>query len=117
MKVKDLDVYKRAFTCALNICEISKEWPKYEVFNGLSDQIRRSSRGICANLVEGLSKTGKAEQMRFLNIAVGSAREVQVWLEFACGHKYISQEVYDVFQREYDEIVWMLVALKKRREG
>jgi len=117
MKVRDLEVYRRSFKAAVDICEVSKEWPKHELFNGLSDQIRRASRGICANLVEGLSKTGKLEQKRFLNIAIGSAREVQVWLEFAYAHKYIPRTYYEIMEQEFDEIVWMLVALVKRRES
>jgi four helix bundle protein len=116
MRIRDLDVYRRAFRCAVDIGNVSKTWPKDELYNGLTDQIRRAARGICANLVEGLAKNGEAEQRRFLNMAVGSAREVQVWLEFAEAHAYISDSVYKAWTQEYDEIVRMLMGLMKRRE-
>ena len=105
MRVRDLEVYKRAFRIAVDIGIASRSWPKDELYHGLTDQGRRAARGICANLVEGLAKNGEAEQKRYLNIAIGSAREVQVWLEFAEAHAYISKAVYEVWNQEYDEIV------------
>ena len=116
MRIRDLEVYRRAFRCAVDIGNASRAWPKDELYHGLTDQIRRAARGICANLVEGLAKNGAAEQRRYLNIAVGSAREVQVWLEFALAHNYVSGEIYDNWSQEYEEIVRMLIGLMKRRE-
>ena len=53
--VRDLEVYKLAFVSAMEIFEISKGFPKEETYS-LSDQIRRSSRSVCANLAEGWRK-------------------------------------------------------------
>ncbi|MFH1412322.1 MAG: four helix bundle protein, partial [Candidatus Omnitrophota bacterium] len=53
--VRDLDVYKEAFSTAMRIYEISKTFPQEEKYS-LTDQIRRSSRSVCANLAEGWRK-------------------------------------------------------------
>ena len=53
--VRDLEVYKLAFESAMEIFEISKSFPKEEIYS-LTDQIRRSSRSVCANLAEGWRK-------------------------------------------------------------
>ncbi|MBI1308844.1 MAG: four helix bundle protein [Proteobacteria bacterium] len=92
MKYNQLEVYKKAFTLALEIHTLAEVWPQKEQMRGLADQIRRASKGICANIAEGLGRTGDAEQKRFLNMAAGSASEVEVWLEFAVALKYISPE-------------------------
>ena len=58
MKIRDhreLDVYKLAFKCAMEIFEISKSFPKEEKYS-LTDQIRRSSRSVCANISEAFRK-------------------------------------------------------------
>ena len=52
---KDLRIYKQAYSLAMEIFEISKEWPKEEKY-ALIDQVRRSSRAVCANLREAWSK-------------------------------------------------------------
>lgn len=65
LRPRDLQVYKKAFSAAVRIHQASEKWPKHELYGGLADQIRRASKGICANLVEGLAKVGSAEQRRF----------------------------------------------------
>lgn len=50
--VRDLEVYKLAFESAMEIFEISKSFPKEEIYS-LTDQVRRSSRSVCTNLAEG----------------------------------------------------------------
>ena len=117
MMIRELEVYKRAFRAAVMIHESALNWPKYEIYGGLADQIRRATRGICANLAEGLAKKGEAEQRRFLNMAVGSSEEVQVWLEFAHAFGYVNGEDYKHLADEYAEIGRMLMGLMKRREG
>lgn len=115
MHARELDVYKRAFACAADIHRSVESWPKFEIYGGLGDQIRRASRGICANLVEGLARSGRLEQRRFLNIAIGSAEEVVVWLEFAVAFGYLDQARFHALEAEYLEIVRMLGGLMARR--
>lgn len=117
MRGRDLEVYKKAFSVSLNLHKLSDTWPKHELFGGLADQMRRASRGICANLVEGLAKVGAKEQQRFLNMAIGSSEEILVWLDFALGLNYMSEKDKNRLELEYLDILRMLVALYKRRDG
>jgi four helix bundle protein len=53
--VRDLEVYRKAFDAGMKIFEVSKGFPKEEMYS-LTDQIRRSSRPVCSNLAEGWRK-------------------------------------------------------------
>jgi four helix bundle protein len=114
-KAKELDVYKLAFESALELHKISQGWPKAEQYHGLADQIRRASKSICANTVEGLAKFGAAEQRRFLNMALGSAEEVEVWLDFAVKLEYIEPKDHARLVAHYKRIAGMIFGLMKRR--
>ena len=88
----DLQVYQKAFEAAMQIFELSKSFPKEETYS-LTDQIRRSSRSVCANLAEGWRK--RRYQAMFISKladAEGEAAETQVWLEFAVKCKYLKRE-------------------------
>ncbi len=116
LKTRELDVYKKAFKAALRLHEYSDMWPvKTARYNSTADQIQRASKGICANLVEGLSKRGDAEQRRFLNMALGSAREVQIWAEFDVGLRYEDEAWGRAVDETYEEIARMLVGLMQKR--
>ncbi|MEA3376633.1 MAG: four helix bundle protein, partial [Chloroflexota bacterium] len=84
---RQLDVYQMAFEAAMRVFELSKEFPRQETFS-LTDQIRRSSRSVCANLGEAWRRRRyQAAFVSKLNDAEAEATETQVWLEFAvkCG--------------------------------
>lgn len=102
---KDLDVYQRAYQSALSLHEIGKTFPKDELYS-LTNQIRRSSKGICANIAEGFAKNASsgAEFKRFCQMAVGSAAETKVWLDFAKDLGYITEEQWKNYIAEYDVI-------------
>lgn len=83
MKVQDLIVYQKSFALAMNIFEVSKNFPPEEKYS-LTDQIRRSSRSVTANLAEATRKR------RYVNYFISKLTdcdaenaETQVWLEFA----------------------------------
>ena len=81
--VRDLEVYKLAFESAMEIFEVSKSFPKEEIYS-LTDQIRRSSRSVCVNLAEGWRKRRyKAVFVNKSTDAEQEAAETQTWLEFA----------------------------------
>ena len=84
MKIREhteLEVYKKAFDAAMLIFEMSKKFPKEETYS-LTDQIRRSSRSVCANLAEAWRKRRyKAAFIAKLSDAESEAAETQVWLE------------------------------------
>jgi len=82
--VRDLEVYKLAFHCAMEIFQITKTFPQEEKYS-LTDQIRRSSRSVCSNLAESWRKRRyKAVFKNKLTDAMQEASETQTWLEFCC---------------------------------
>lgn len=112
MKIKthnDLEVYKLAFSSAMEIFEISKTFPKEELYS-LTDQIRKSSRSVCANLAEAFRKRRYPKAfISKLSDSEGEAAETQVWLEFALESKYIDNEKYRKLFNQYDHIISMIV--------
>lgn len=92
---EDLDVFKRSYQAALDIHKLTLQFPKIEQY-ALADQLRRSSKGICANIAEGFAKSHKspAEFKRFCLIAIGSSEETIVWLKFARDLDYIDNDVH-----------------------
>jgi four helix bundle protein len=109
---QDLDVYRKAFEAAMRIFELSKSFPKEETFS-LTDQIRRSSRSVCANIAEAWRKRRYiAAFISKLNDADGEAAETQTWLEFSVRSNYLETEVGRELFKEYEEIISMLVAMQ-----
>jgi four helix bundle protein len=110
-KHTDLDVYKKAQDVAMEIFWASKEFPKEEMYS-LTDQIRRSSRSVCANLAEAWRKRRyEAAFVAKLSDAESEAAETQVWIEFAVKCGYLDRERGTPMYQTYDEILSMLVAM------
>lgn len=107
----DLDVYKRVFSEAMRLFELSKQFPKEETYS-LTDQVRRSSRSVCANLAEAWRKRRyEAHFKSKLSDSEAEAAETQVWIQFAVECGYVPKEAAAAIYREYDEIISMLVAM------
>jgi four helix bundle protein len=81
LRFESLEVFKRAYAVSLELHRASLAFPQVEQF-GLADQLRRASKSISANIAEGMGKAGnsQAELRRYLQIAIGSADEMRVWL-------------------------------------
>lgn len=109
--VKDLKVYKLAYSLAMDIFYLTKKFPKEETYS-LTDQIRRSSRSVAINIREGYAKR-KYEQVfiKQLNDALGSSEETRGWLDFALDCKYIDKDKYDKLDGSYTEVGAMLYSL------
>ena len=106
---QDLEVYQLAFEAAMEIFEISKGFPKEERF-ALTDQIRRSSRSVCANLAEAFRRRRYAAAfVAKLVDSEAEAAETQSWLDFALACKYISDEIHHRLFEKYDHIIGKLV--------
>ena len=106
---QDLEVYKKAFAAAMRIFDLSKSFPKEEIYS-LTDQIRRSSRSVCANLAEAWRKRRyEAAFIAKLSDSEGEAAETQTWLEFSVRCEYLDKETGRELFKQYDEIVAMLV--------
>ena len=109
---EDLEVYQVAFKAAMVIFELSKKFPKEEKYS-LTDQIRRSSRSVCANLAEGWRKRRyKAAFIAKLSDSEAEAAEVQVWLKFAVECSYLEIETGRNLYRNYNQILGSLVNLQ-----
>src|SRR5262245_23152132 len=89
---RDLQVYQKAFAASSEIIRLTKSFPKDEMYS-LTDQIRRSSRSVCANLAEAWRKRRyPAHFTSKISDAEAEAAETQVWLEFAVDCGYIASE-------------------------
>ncbi len=94
-KINDTKVYKLAFQLAMEIFDISKKFPKEERYS-LTDQVRRSSRSVCACLAEAHRKRlYPAHFVSKISDADMENSETQTWLEFALDCKYIELNEYD----------------------
>ncbi len=109
---RELEVYKLGFSTALEIFDLSKSFPKEETYS-LTDQVRRSSRSVCANIAEGYRKRRYEKSfVSKLSDSEAEAGETQVWLEFALAHKYITKEQFDQLFDKYEHIISMLVKMQ-----
>jgi len=86
-----LIIYQKAKKLVLLIYTLTDSWPKEELY-GLTSQIRRAVVSIVANVVEGYSRGGTKEFIRYLEIALGSLIECEVYLEIAESLKFSSAE-------------------------
>jgi four helix bundle protein len=107
----DLDVYRKAFDAAMKIFELSKRFPKEETYS-LTDQVRRSSRSVCANIAEAWRKRRyEAAFVSKLSDSETEAAETQVWLEFAVKCGYLERDHAASLYSECDEVTRMLVGM------
>ena len=105
----ELDVYNIAFESAMRIFELSKQFPKEETYS-LIDQIRRSSRSVCANIAEGWRKRRyEAAFVSRLNDAEAEAAETQTWLDFAFECGYLPEGTKKELWKNYDHVIGKLV--------
>ncbi len=94
---------------AMEIFEITKEFPKAETYS-MVDQMRRSSRSVCANIAEAWRRRRSVDYFRSkLGDAESEAAETRVWIEFAYRCEYMTADVVQDLDRQYDQIVGQLV--------
>jgi four helix bundle protein len=108
---RELDVYRRAFDAAIQIFEISKKFPREETYS-LTDQIRRSSRSVWANLAEAWRKRRyEAAFIAKLSDVETEAAETQSWLEFAVSCGYLTPDVGNALENVYERILVTIVGM------
>ena len=101
----DLDVYRMAFEAAMRIFAMSSSFPIEERYS-LTDQIRRSSRSVAANLAEAWRRRRyQAAFIQSLSRSEAEAAETQVWLEFAVKCGYLDREQGRQLYTEYDHVI------------
>ncbi len=108
---EDLAVYQMAFNAAMQIFALSKKFPVEERYS-LTDQIRRSSRSVCANLAEAWRKRRyEAAFIAKLNDCEAEAAETQVWIKFAVKCQYLELEQGRELYATYNQVLSGLVQL------
>jgi four helix bundle protein len=105
---RDLKVFQLAYRLAMEIFHLTRHFPREEIYS-LTDQIRRSSRSVAANLAEGFRKRRYPNMLiNKLTDCDGEATETQVWLDFALDCGYLSREDHDRLTKGYEEVGKML---------
>lgn len=113
---RDLDVYKNAMELTMRIFVLTKTFPTEERYS-LTDQIRRSSRSVCANIAEAWRKRRyQAAFVSKLNDAEGEAAETQVHLEIAWRSGYLKPETFAEQDDAYDKVMGQLVRMIEQPE-
>ncbi len=107
----ELESYRKAFEAAMRLFEASKRFPKEECYS-LTDQGRRSSRSVCANLAEAWRKRRyRAAFLSKLSDSEAEAAETQTWIEFAVRCGYLEPEAGRVLYAEYEAVLRLLVSM------
>lgn len=110
---KDLDVYRLAYGLAMDIFRMSKTWPAEEKYS-LTDQVRRSSRSVCANLREAWAKRRyEAHFLSKLSDCDGENSETDTWLDFARDCGYVTPDDHQRLTADCRRVGEMLGALLK----
>jgi four helix bundle protein len=108
---RGLDVYQNVLETGVRVYELSKKFPDAERY-ALTDQIRRSSRSVCANIAEPWRKRRYAAAfISKLSDSEGEAAETQVHLEFAIRHGYIGNAEFEALDDAYEHILGQLVRM------
>ena len=104
MDFTELLAYKKSFSLAMEIFNPSKSFPKEETYS-LTDQIRRSSRSVCANTVEACRKRDYPKHFHSkLTDCDAENSETHIWLEFCFACDYISEETFILLRKENKEV-------------
>lgn len=107
---RQLKVWEKAHQLTLELYQMTANFPRHETY-GLTNQIRRASSSICANLAEGCGRNGDAELARFCFIARGSASELEYHLLLARDLHLLQTSDHDKLTLKTIEVKRMLTAL------
>jgi four helix bundle protein len=107
---KELKVWEKAHKFTLSVYEVSKTFPKDELYS-LTNQLRRAASSIPANIAEGSGKNTQAEFAHFLTIALGSANESEYFLILSKDLNYLNQNKFSELYNSINEIKAMLISL------
>ena len=113
--VRALAVFRRAYALSLVIHRCSVGFPKSEQFGGIADQLRRSSKSVCALLAEGAGRQhgSKIEFRRYVVMALGSVEESKLWCQYAIDLGYVETATANGWCQDCEEIGRMLQGLRR----
>ena len=107
---KDLKVWEKAHLFTLSIYNVTKSFPKEEMYS-LTNQLRRAASSIPANIAEGCGKNSKADLANFLNISLGSANEAEYFLILSKDLNYLPLLLFNELDDTINQIKAMLISL------
>ena len=108
---RDLILYQKAYVVSMEIFFLTKKYPKEEKYS-LTDQIRRSSRSVCANVSESWAKRRyKKVFVNKLTDSLGEEFETETWLKYSLDCGYINKTEYKNLIKKYEEVRKMLIAM------
>lgn len=108
---RELRVYQSAFAMAMHVFELTKSFPVEERYS-LTDQLRRASRSVCANLAEAWRRRRSAAHfVSKLNDAETEAEESRVWIQFATSCRYLDSATAAKMDEEYGRILGQIVSM------
>jgi four helix bundle protein len=110
---KKLKVWEKGHQLTLAIYKLTARFPKEELY-GLTSQMRRAAASIVSNIAEGCGRTGRADFGRFLQMATGSASELEYQLLLAHDLNFLKAEEYQNLERGVVEVKRMLSSLMQR---
>ena len=111
-----LDVYQLSMEAAMQLFELTKNFPREEMYS-LTDQVRRSSRSVSSHISEGWRRRRyEAAFCEKLNGAESEAGETQTWVEFAVRCGYVTAREGRELHRSYDHIMGKLVTMQNKPE-
>lgn len=114
---KKLMAYQKAYELAMEIFEVSKQFPKTELYS-LTDQMRRSSRSVCTNIGEAYQKRKyPAHFVSKLSDSDAENTETQIWLDFSKDCKYIKDEEHEKLSSKNSEVgklIWYMINNKEK---
>jgi len=110
---KDLQVWQKAFDLSTSIYQITKQFPKEEIF-GITSQKRRCSVSVVSNIAEGHGRGSNKDFSRFLKISIGSCNELETQILLSETLNYLEQLESLKLQEECKEIMKMLNGLIKK---
>ena len=110
---KELQIYQRGYEAAKACYRMTEDYPEDEIY-GVTNQIRRAALSIPLNIAEGFAKReSQSEFKRYLMMAIGSANEMQVLIDFSYDLGYMGNEKYEKAKKEYEEIGKMISSFVK----
>lgn len=104
---KELEIWKRSRLFCSEIYKITSNFPESEKF-GLTNQLRRACVSIPSNIAEGSSRSSNKDFSRFLEIAIGSAYEIETQLLIASDLNFINADEIEILAKELNEIIRMI---------